>query len=348
MRTNPTAQEIIRGEALNALLIDLSNPAITSSAWRLAQVSLPDGLSIRSLFFRFSPKLGDQTSKLNSNLIALGRLDPEKGWPPFIPEDVLGPERHAYEAAYRDLLELCGQDKLTLAAVERLEAALAALKAKTETAVPTARSFRSEALRVIGDMKEATQIFDAKTIDFAQEMIRDTHDYNLQTVGELLAFMRKYRLLFASAEGRPGDGETNRQLYDLLRYQKEKLNLPASAMPSGNPQTIRAIDVLLIHLKDIATNQLPIVKQVANSRDKKAIIDKLTAEATAIIEQVSNMQPLSDRNLLALNQLIRDLRFAIENPDRQVRIQNGASVMHIKSVIRTLETDLRDIQQTQR
>jgi hypothetical protein len=57
LRTSPTDQDIIRGDALNAQLIDLSNPAIASSAWRLAQVPLPEGVSIRSLYFRFAPKL---------------------------------------------------------------------------------------------------------------------------------------------------------------------------------------------------------------------------------------------------------------------------------------------------
>ena len=52
-------------------------------------------------------------------------------------------------------------------------------------------------------------------------MIRDTHDYKAQTVGELLAYMRKYRLLFASAEGRPEDGELYRQLWGSLQEQRD-------------------------------------------------------------------------------------------------------------------------------
>jgi hypothetical protein len=230
--------------------------------------------------------------------------------------------------------------------VDALDSALLTLRAKVKAVVPAARHFRATADRYVGDLQAATRIFDATTIDFAQEMIRDTHEYMAQTVAELLAYMRKYRLLFASAEGRPEDGETYRLLYGLLRQQKEKLNLPVVQQPSVSPPTSRAVDVLLIHLKDIATNTLPKIQ--VNSQDKKAIMDKLTAEATAIIEQVSNTQPLSDRNRLALNQLIRDLRFAIENPDTRLRIVNGGTVMQIKGVIGTLETDLRDIEKTQR
>src|SRR5262249_32564891 len=72
----------------------------------------------------------------------------------------------------------------------------------------------------------ATRIFEASTIDFAQEMIRDTREYSPETVGELLAFLRKYRLYFASAEGRPDDGDVYRTLFALLREQKARLGLP--------------------------------------------------------------------------------------------------------------------------
>ena len=106
-----------------------------------------------------------------------------------------------------------------------MDAALAALRAKVIAAVPVERNFRSTAVRYVDDMQKATKIFDATTIDFAQEMIRDTHEYNPQTVAELLAFLRKYRLFFASAEGRAQDGDVYRTLFGLMRDQKQKLGL---------------------------------------------------------------------------------------------------------------------------
>lgn len=187
---------------------------------------MPGEISIRSLFFRFAPRLGDKNSgTLNNNLIALGRLDPSRGWPIFMPEDKLGAERRAYEASHRELLEQCEKDKLKLEAVTKVDAALAALRAKVFTEVPAERNFRVTALKYVADMQAATKIFDASTIDFAQEMIRDTHDYNPQTVGELLAFLRKYRLFFASAAGRPEDGEVYRVLFGLMRAQADRLGV---------------------------------------------------------------------------------------------------------------------------
>jgi uncharacterized protein (TIGR03067 family) len=227
LRTNPTDDDVVSGDALNALLVDLSDPMISPSSWRAAPVALPGAISIRSLFFRFAPRFGDKNAgALSSNLIALGRLDPVRGWPIFIPEDKLGAERRAYEAAHRNLLDQCEKDALQLDAVTRLDAALNALKAKVNTAVPIERKFRATADKYVADMQAATKIFDASTIGFAQEMIRDTHDYTPQTIGELLAFLRKYRLFFASAEGRPEDTDVYRALFALMREQKMKLGLP--------------------------------------------------------------------------------------------------------------------------
>jgi uncharacterized protein (TIGR03067 family) len=227
LRTSPTDDDIVSGDALNALLVDLSNPMISYSSWRAAPVALPAGISIRSLFFRFAPRLGDRnSSRLTNNLIALGRLDQSRGWPIFIPEDKVGPECRAYERTHRELLDECEKKTLKLEVVTNLDAALAALKAKVSTTVPTERNFRTAAMKYIADMQAATNIFDASTIDFAQEMIVDTHEYQPQTVGELLAFLRKYRLFFASAEGRPDDGDLYRALFGSMQKQKESLGLP--------------------------------------------------------------------------------------------------------------------------
>jgi uncharacterized protein (TIGR03067 family) len=243
LRTSPTDEDVVSGEALNALLQDLSDPTINASAWRAASVTLPQAISIRSLFFRFAPRPGDKNAgTLSSNLIALGRLDPSRGWPIFIPQDKVGPECRAYEATHRTLLQQCEKDALKLEAVTTLDAALNALKARVSATVPVERNFRTTAVKYVTDMQAATKIFDASTIDFVQEMIRDTHDYNPETVAELLAFLRKYRLFFASAEGRPEDGDVYRALFRLLREQKEKLGLPVlppELVPGPPPEEVK-------------------------------------------------------------------------------------------------------------
>ena len=121
------------------------------------------------------------------------------------------------------MLEQCEKDALKLEMVTKVDAALSALSTRVNSVVPPERNFRATALKYIAEMQAATKIFDASTIDFAQEMIRDTRDYQPQTVGELLAFLRKYRLLFASAAGRPDDGDMYRALFASMQKQTEML-----------------------------------------------------------------------------------------------------------------------------
>lgn len=340
IQASPTYEDIVRGDALNALLLDLSDPLISSSSWRFAQVPLPAGVSIRSLFFRFAPKLGDKSSTtLSGNLIALGRLDQSKGWPIYLPEDKLGAERRAYEAAYRRLLDQCEKGKLNLDDVIRLDATIVALKSKVKIAVPDTRKFRETAVRHVDYMQAATKIFDASTIDFVQEMIRDTHDFQPQTVGELLAFMRKYRLLFASAEGRPDDGDLYLLLHGLLRQQKEGLergteDKPATvakrAQQTASPATPAA------ELKT-AKDQLNEAKAelsktnfrgLPDRRDLKLhALEKVNAAITAVEKGGLTKAPIEDA-LKDINSLLNDgAKMAKGNRDHLERTAERLSAL---------------------
>jgi hypothetical protein len=124
---------------------------------------------------------------------------------------------------------------LTLGVILELDKAVDALDARARTAVPIARNFRAAAVQTVDGMKKAAGMFDASTIGFAQEMIADTHNHRAQTVGELLAFMRKYRLLFAPADKRPEDAEQYVRLYRLLRQQKDLFGDKAGTHPSADP-----------------------------------------------------------------------------------------------------------------
>src|SRR5262249_24569952 len=129
----------------------------------------------------------------------------------------------------------CLEGKLSLGTILEFDNAVEALDTKARTAVPTARNFRAAAVQAVDGMKKATGMFDASTIGFAQEMIADTHNHRAQTVGELLAFMRKYRLLFAPADKRPEDAEQYLRLYRLLRQQKELFGDKGGGPPSEAP-----------------------------------------------------------------------------------------------------------------
>jgi hypothetical protein len=239
LRTNPTIEDVVSGDALNALLIDLSDPSISDSQWRYAQVPLPDGLSIRSLVFQFVPRMKTSAGKqTNANLLAMGRLDAEGRWPIYLSDDPLSKERKDYESAYRVIRDQCLKSDLSMKSIKSLDQAIDALKAKAAAEVPTERDYRKYAGRFVDDIKSSARIFDAVTIDLAEEMIADMQGHDAHTVGELLAFMRKYRLLFASAKDRPENSDKYAQLHALLRRQKDALGLKPPQ--GGNPAQVAA------------------------------------------------------------------------------------------------------------
>ncbi len=142
-------------------------------------------------------------------------------WPAYLAIGELSRERHEYEKAYGKVKDQSREGRLTLGAILEFDKAVDALDARARTAVPAARNFRAAAVEAVDGMKKATGMFDASTVGFAQEMIADTHNHRAQTVGELLAFMRKYRLLFAPADKQPEDAEQYLRLYRLLRQQRD-------------------------------------------------------------------------------------------------------------------------------
>src|SRR3954452_20019522 len=56
LRTNPSANDVQSGVALNALVYDLTDPDLTAERWRAASaVSLPPSMSVKELVFSFTP-----------------------------------------------------------------------------------------------------------------------------------------------------------------------------------------------------------------------------------------------------------------------------------------------------
>gem|GEM_PF-6456696 len=222
LRVNPTSTDVIDGQALNALLYDLMDPDIPSSDWSSKPVQLPRGMSVKDLIFRFTPaSASSHASKvLGRGVIALSRLDVKgENWPTVMKPAALDKERLAYESAYARLRDEMLADKFNLKTLQELDRSLDALKSKVQTAVPKERGFQEEAARYVEDLKDATRMFDAVTVDYSREILLDTKDQDATTVAELVGFMLKYRLQFSSAERSPTGRVLYGQIYEAMREQ---------------------------------------------------------------------------------------------------------------------------------
>jgi hypothetical protein len=224
-RANPTADDIRSGEALNALASDLADPSIPVTSWRSARVALPDGISLTGLAFRpAGPAKERRQIQSGPVVVAIDRMKAGAHWPAELAGPDWEPERMAYQRAIDAVFEACRSDRpLQARDVEGLRDAVQFLKAKT-VVLPRRGDARARAEAFVRRLDEATRLFVLQ--DMAEELIRDVDRHKATTVAELLAFMRKYRLIFAEADDTPEALSASRSLYQRLRMQKSALASP--------------------------------------------------------------------------------------------------------------------------
>jgi hypothetical protein len=158
LRIDPSPGDVEKGDALNVLVYDLTDPDIKQSDWSSRTVPLPEGMSVKDLIFRFTPQRGatKSTAALSKGVIALSRLDIKGKWPTFMEIPALDQEKAAYEKAYANVRDKLLADQFDLPAVLDMDRTLDALKAKVMSAVPAERDYRVQALTFVGDLKDST------------------------------------------------------------------------------------------------------------------------------------------------------------------------------------------------
>jgi hypothetical protein len=181
---------------------------------------------------------------LSRGVIALSRLDIKDKWPSFLMKDELARERQAYEVAYQKARDKIISGNYAIEEILGLDTALNALNQKIATEIPNERGFRAQAISFVKDLRDATRMFDANSVDYAREILVDTKDHDATTVQELVEFMSKYRLQFATSGSSPSARVMYGQIYERLRKQTDAFNLktpdfaslplgPGSDKPSG-------------------------------------------------------------------------------------------------------------------
>lgn len=222
-REAPTREDIRSGVALDALAEDLADPRIPPARWAAAPVELPPEVTIRALAFRVAgtPRFKTLTAR-SPGIVAIGRMAGQD-WPLSLRRPEISRERSAYRRAVAAAVARCAQGKpLRASDVDAVRDAVLALRATAARVVPADGGRLKQAAAYLDRLDEATRIF--LDNDLAEELIRDVEQHRATTVGQLLAFMRKYRLLFAEADDTPESLATYQTLYNLLRWQKAGLD----------------------------------------------------------------------------------------------------------------------------
>ena len=214
---NPEFKDVRRGDALNAVYQELTNPQISESAFRLSPVHLP-GESIRNIPFFYAKD--DAT-------FSLQRLTARGKWPVGLRGDELAPERRAYERAVDAALEQQIEGKLSLQAVQAIETAVYNLSIRLDQVItPSRDAVYLEARNYVRRLESTKELFKRREIE---QILGEIDKYAGTTVHDLVAFMKRNNLRFAVPD-EIGDEQTLYvRLYASLSQQLDLVKVPGES-----------------------------------------------------------------------------------------------------------------------
>ncbi len=211
IRDNPTETDITSGAALNAILDQLSSPAVLGgSNLRFANARI-DSKVVRAIPFR------DATDAIT---ITLGQLSDEKQWPASMRDPKFDDVRQAYMKAMNDVLEEDKNGDLSPTTVRRVRVAISDLNRRVNETIPVTRQpDHLEAVNYLKGLAGFSRMLEKPNVDaiLAElEKIKDT------SAGNLVAFMHTYNLRFGAAET-VGQREAYQTLYPIMVATRDKI-----------------------------------------------------------------------------------------------------------------------------
>jgi hypothetical protein len=229
IRTNPDQADIDSGEALNAILQDLSDPQfMNGSALRMANAPISAAM-IREVPFR------DETDAIT---LSLDELTEPKNWPLPLRSDTFKADREAYQKAVDDALE---EDKeggtIKPETVDRVRKAVADLMAKVQATIPiTKQPDHLQAMNYLKGLAGLSRMLEKPNVD---AVLAELEKIKNTTAGNLLAFMHTYNLRFAPATT-PRQRDIYRGLYPTLVLTRDNvIGKPGEkAEPAPQPRPV--------------------------------------------------------------------------------------------------------------
>ncbi len=216
---NPSELDLFNGDALNALLEQLSNPKIHPYVLKKSGESIP-GETLQRCAFRYP----------SQNLtVSLGRLTVRDGWPLSLRGVTFKEEREAYRDAVEKALEQNLSDKLTPEAFRALKRAVEALKDELKKTIPAdERESFVQAKVFLEDLEDAVAPLHDPN---CEKVLAGVDRYAGTTVGEAVAFMQRFNVRFA-----PALTQYERESYHLLYAAMDRLkNEIGAGGPAGLP-----------------------------------------------------------------------------------------------------------------
>jgi hypothetical protein len=222
----PTSADIVKGDALNVLLDQVTNPGIHSPALRLATTPIRSEILADIRFVHASDAV----------TISLGRLTTQDGWPIALRGETFAPERAAYQDAIAQALEAAKEGALSSQAVQAVRDAAAQLLVKLKMCPPPDRDESIDAKSYIKTLIDMARGLDQPPIE---KVLAELATVKRVTVGSLVGFMHTFDLRFGPAitpEQRVGYEE----LYPMFVAVRDQISGEAGIKETSPPKAKKA------------------------------------------------------------------------------------------------------------
>jgi len=198
VRDNPGARDIQDGDALNAILDQLTNPKIHSTALRLIRTPIT-GKAIREIPFQNASE---------AVTLSLDQLSGEGVWPLALQGPAFAAERKAYQDAIDKAVKEDEEGNLSAQTLQEVNATLSRLRAKLEANKPADTKEYLAAVNHIKALVGMSRMLEKPQVD---KILAELDSVKETTLGSLLGFMHTYNLRFA-----PATNDAQRTVYENL------------------------------------------------------------------------------------------------------------------------------------
>jgi hypothetical protein len=209
VRDNPDDHDITSGDALNAILDQLTDPRVHSSALRSIKTPI-SGKVIREIPFENASE---------AVTLTLEKLTGEGGWPPALQGETFAPERQAYREAIARAVKEDEEGELSPRTLQEVDQALSRLRAKLEANRPADPGQYAESANFLKALTAMTRMLQRPEVG---KVLAELDSVEETTLGSLLAFMHAYNLRFGPATTN-AQRTVYRNLYPIMAEARERI-----------------------------------------------------------------------------------------------------------------------------
>ncbi|SIO39125.1 hypothetical protein SAMN05444166_4318 [Singulisphaera sp. GP187] len=211
VENDPNQNDMLKGNALNALFEQLGGPKISPSSYRLNSFEL-DADMVRRIPFFYGP---------NQETIAMSRIIPAGKWPIALRGPEFASQRRQYEHALDAVLELQLDRKTTRDSLTALNTAVHNLSERLDEVIsPEKETLYLEAKQFLRRLDSSKEMMKRKDIE---TIIGEIDRYSGTTVHDLIVFMQRYNLRFGVPEI-GAERAAYPKLYAAMKLQLDELN----------------------------------------------------------------------------------------------------------------------------